>query len=161
MNRRRSAGLLLVLVSIAVAPVACVPQPVGRATASPGSATPPTATRPPIATPSGPTPSPSFRRPTPTPLPTFFAYLVRTGDTLTSIARKFETTPASLAYWNRVAYPSLDPDSPNYRPNDIRVGWTLVLIPNAEVDPENLPGEPTDEPEEPVEESEDPDETEE
>ena len=34
---------------------------------------------------------------------------------------------------------SLDPESSRYDPNTIQVGWTLRLIPNAEVDPEDLP----------------------
>jgi hypothetical protein len=83
-------------------------------------------------------------------MPTFFAYRVRTGDTLTSIARQFGTTADSIAYWNRVTYPSLNPDAAGYNPNDIRVGWTLLLVPNDVVDPENLPpGGPTPEPEDP------------
>ena len=49
------------------------------------------------------------------------------------------TTARSIAYWNRATYPSLDPESGSYRPNDIKVGWTLALIPKPEVDPENLP----------------------
>ncbi len=105
-----------------------------------GAATP--SARPP-ATPAGPTPSPSFRRPTPTPRPTFLAYRVRTGDTLTSIARQFGTSTESLAYWNRATYPSLDPESADYDPNDIRVGWTLLLVPGKEVDPEDLPPGPS------------------
>jgi Tfp pilus assembly protein FimV len=84
-------------------------------------------------------PSPSFVRPTPTPLPTFLVYVVRSGDTLSSIANAFGTKAQSVAYWNRAAYPSLDPDSSRYDPNTIKVGWTLRLIPNAEVDPEDLP----------------------
>jgi nucleoid-associated protein YgaU len=83
--------------------------------------------------------SPSFIRPTPTPLPTFLVYVVRAGDTLSSIALAFGTKAQSVAYWNRAAYPSLDPDSSRYDPNTIQVGWTLRLIPNAEVDPEDLP----------------------
>lgn len=88
-----------------------------------------------------PTPSPtlSFVRPTPTPLPTFLVYVVATGDTLTSIAATFGTTAQSVAYWNRATYPSLDPDSSAYDPNTIRIGWTLRLIPNGAVDPEDLP----------------------
>ena len=86
-----------------------------------------------------PPPSPSFVRPTPTPLPTFLVYVVRRGDTLSSIADGFGTTAQSVAYWNRAMYPSLDPDSRRYDPNTIQVGWTLRLIPNAEVDPEDLP----------------------
>jgi Tfp pilus assembly protein FimV len=84
-------------------------------------------------------PSPSFVRPTPTPLPTFLVYIVRRGDTLSSIAAGFGTKAQSVAYWNRAMYPSLDPDSGRYDPNTIQVGWTLRVIPNAEVDPEDLP----------------------
>ena len=86
----------------------------------------------------GPSASPSFVRPTPTPLPSFIAYVVKRGDNLTSIARHFSTTPRSIAYWNRAAYPSLDPDSPSYRPGLIEVGWTLVLLPGEVVDEDEL-----------------------
>jgi hypothetical protein len=86
-----------------------------------------------------PTPTPSFVRPTPTPLPTFLAYIVAPGDTLSSIAKMFATKAQSIAYWNRATYPSLDPESPRYDPNTIQVGWTLVLIPFGQVDPEDLP----------------------
>jgi hypothetical protein len=88
---------------------------------------------------SGPSARPSFTYPTPTPLPTFFVYMVRPGDTLTSIARDQGTTPRSIAFWNRQRYPSLDPDSPRYAPNRIEVGWELLLVPNVELDPEDLP----------------------
>jgi spore germination protein YaaH len=124
--------------------VACVPQPAGRATPSPAS-TPATPAATPSATaaPSGPSPTISFGRPTATPLPTFLAYRVRTGDTLTSIARQFETTTQSLGYWNRDAHPSLDPESPSYDPNTIRVGWTLLIIPGGEVDEQELTPRPS------------------
>lgn len=82
--------------------------------------------------------SPSFVRPTPNPSPTFLAYEVRQGDTLTSIAREFGTTARSIAYWNRDTYPSLDPDSASYEPDRIRVGWVLLLIPTAVVDEDEL-----------------------
>jgi hypothetical protein len=85
------------------------------------------------------TPTPSFVRPTPAPLPTFLVYVVAQGDSLTSIAKTFGTKAQSIAYWNRATYPSLDPDSSRYEPNRIKVGWALVLIPNGEVDPEDLP----------------------
>jgi hypothetical protein len=88
---------------------------------------------------SGPTPRPSFRAPTPTPAPTFAIYTVARGDTLSKIADRFGTSARSIAYWNRATYPSLDPESGAYRPNDIKVGWILLLIPHKEVDPENLP----------------------
>ena len=111
-----------------------------RRTARPRpAATPAAATPTPIPTPAGPTPTPSFVRPTPTPQPTFFVYTVVPGDSLDKIAKRFGTTGRSIAYWNRATYPSLDPESGAYRPNDIKVGWTLVLIPHKEVDPENLP----------------------
>jgi peptidoglycan/xylan/chitin deacetylase (PgdA/CDA1 family) len=48
---------------------------------------------------------------------------------LTSIARKYNTTPRSIAYWNRETYPTLDPDSNKYAPNNIQLGWKLRLIP--------------------------------
>jgi spore germination protein YaaH len=78
-------------------------------------------------------------RPTPTPLPTFLVYTVRPGDTLTSIARQFGTTARSIAFWNRTTYPSLDPDSPDYAPDTIKAGWNLLLVPDVELDPEDLP----------------------
>lgn len=92
----------------------------------------------PSPSPSSPSARPSFTYPTPTPLPTFFIYQVRPGDTLTSIARQHGTTARSLSFWNRQRYPSLDPDSPTYSPNRIEVGWELLLIPDVELDPEDL-----------------------
>ena len=124
-------ALLVVLI------VACVPTPVNRPSPTPPGPTPissPTA----VPTPAGPTPTPSFIRPTPTPLPTFLSYLVKGGDTLESIARAHATDVASLSFWNRTAYPSLDPDSPDYQPNRIEAGWVLLLIPNVKVDPEDF-----------------------
>jgi hypothetical protein len=96
-------------------------------------------TEPSVAATASPTPTPSFVRPTPTPLPTFLVYLVRPGDSLTSIAKGFGTKAQSVAYWNRSTYPSLDPESSRYDPNTIQVGWALRLLPNVEVDPEDLP----------------------
>jgi hypothetical protein len=78
-------------------------------------------------------------RPTPTPQPTFLSYTVVAGDNLDRIAKRFGTSGRSIAYWNRATYPSLDPESDTYRPNYIKLGWTLVLIPHTEVDPEALP----------------------
>jgi hypothetical protein len=91
-----------------------------------------------VPTPAGPTPTPSFVRPTPTPLPTFLAYTVRPGDTLEAIARTFRTDVLSLAFWNREFHPTLDPDSPSYRPNHVEAGWTLFLVPDVKVDPEDF-----------------------
>jgi peptidoglycan/xylan/chitin deacetylase (PgdA/CDA1 family) len=83
--------------------------------------------------------APTFGIPTPSPEPTFRSYTVRAGDTLTSIARAFQTTARSIAWWNRGTYPSLDPESPKYNPNRIALGWVLVLIPGTVVDENNPP----------------------
>jgi len=133
----RVASLLCLLIV-----VGCVPTPARTRSADP-VATPlaNTATTPaevPSPSPTGPTPPPSFIRPTPTPLPTFFVYVVRSGDSLSSIASTFATTRLSIAAWNRQAYPSLDPESAEYRPNRIVIGWMLRLIPNLEIDEEEL-----------------------
>lgn len=93
----------------------------------------------PNATPAGPSPVPTFARPTPSPAPTFRVYEVKAGDSLNSIARRFGTNGRSLAWWNRGFYPSLDPESREYDPNTIRVGWMLVVIPDVTVDDENPP----------------------
>ena len=79
-------------------------------------------------------PSPTFRQPTPSPEPSFLIYTVKRGDNLTAIARTYDTTPRSIAYWNRDTYPTLDPDSPNYQPNRIEVGWKLRLMPGVTLD---------------------------
>jgi peptidoglycan/xylan/chitin deacetylase (PgdA/CDA1 family) len=118
----------------------------GLASPVPSSSAPSTPS--PDAQPSASTPSRPFR-PTPAPAPTFATHTVRPGDSLIALAARFGTTPESLAYWNRARYPSLDPESPAYRPERIEVGWQLVYLPGEVVDPENLPpasGAPTDEP---------------
>ena len=133
-----TAGIAVVLIG------ACIPTGARNPTRAPTPTSPSasTAVVSPSPSPSGPSTRPSFIYPTPTPLPTFFIYQVRPGDTLTSIARGHGTTARSIAFWNRARYPSLDPDSPTYSPNRIEVGWELLLIPDVEVDPEELP-EPT------------------
>jgi hypothetical protein len=93
----------------------------------------------PSATTAGPSTEPTFQRPTPSPGPTFVTYRVKKGDTLNSIAKKFHTTARSIAWWNRGAYPSLDPESYNYQPSTIRVGWVLVVLPGQVVDEANPP----------------------
>ena len=75
-----------------------------------------------------PTPTP-VPTPTPKPLPTPIVYTVKAGDNLLTIAKRFKTTGRSIAYWNRAAYPSLDPESPKYDPNRIEVGWKLTITP--------------------------------
>jgi LysM domain len=128
-------------IAVVVLAGACIPTGVRGPTRSPTSseAIASTAVLSPSPSPVGPSTRPSFLYPTPTPLPTFFIYGVRPGDTLTSIAREHGTTGRSIAFWNRSRYPSLDPDSPTYAPNRIEVGWELLLIPDVELDPEELP----------------------
>jgi hypothetical protein len=140
--------LLLVATAIALAMTAggCIPATSLQETPAPSIETAPPSGAAALPSPSlsaGSDASPSFVRPTPTPQPTFLAYVVRSGDTLTSIARAHGTTPRSIAFWNRTQHPSLDPDSPSYAPDRIEVGWVLLLVPNLELDPEDLPPEPT------------------
>jgi peptidoglycan/xylan/chitin deacetylase (PgdA/CDA1 family) len=80
---------------------------------------------------------------TPRPSPTPLVYVVRPGDTLTSIATVFGTTARSIAFWNRVTYPTLDPQSVTYAPDRITIGWSLRIWPEAVVDEANLPPGPS------------------
>jgi hypothetical protein len=86
-----------------------------------------------------PVPAPTFLRPTPSPQPTFVAYVVKSGDTLNSIAKHFDTTARSIAWWSRGLHPSLDPESAKYQPNRLEVGWVLQVVPGTEVDENNPP----------------------
>ena len=134
-----ATGLAIVAV-VLVAAIAILP---GLLAAPRPTPTPAASTDCPPACPSPSQPSPSveqtFVRPTPSPAPTFMTYVVRSGDTLTSIAREFRTTARSIAWWNRGAYPSLDPESETYDPTRIEVGWLLVLLPGTAVDDTNPP----------------------
>ena len=131
---------------LALAVAACLPTSI-RPTPPPTPTPTPAPTAPPTPTP---TPGP----PTPTPVPTFAVYKVRGGDSLTSVAAKFHTSPRSVAYWNRDRYPTLDPESAKYAPNNLQVGWTLQVMPGQEYSPPPGDGEtgidqtpePTDEP---------------
>ena len=126
----------LALVVVVVAGVLLLPGLLGGglpgATATPGAGS---GAPLPTATPPGPT----FVRPTPSPAPSFTSYVVQPGDSLSSIAREFRTTARSISWWNRGAYPSLDPESPDYDPNTVRVGWVLNLLPDTIVDDDNPP----------------------
>ena len=132
-----SAALAVVLVALAFLAVAtglitlptAGPGPTARATSPAAS---------PTASPS-PTVVPTFGYPTPSPEPTFAAYVVQVGDSLTSISTAFRTTARSIAWWNRGAYPSLDPESAGYDPNSIKPGWVLAILPGMTVDEENPP----------------------
>ena len=91
-----TAGIaLVVLIGACIPTRARVPTPVPTAPAAGGSGA--LASPPASPSPSGPSGRPSFTYPTPTPLPTFFIYQVRPGDTLTSIARPHGTTARSIA----------------------------------------------------------------
>lgn len=94
------------------------------------------------AAPSPTEPSPSDgSSPSPTGVasPTPLTYVVAPGDTLSSIARRFSTDVRSLSYWNRDRHPSLDPDSPDYDPNKIVVGWRLLVIPGVVLSDAEIP----------------------
>ena len=96
---------------------------------------PPPTPRP---TPTPDRPTPTRRRPPRPPAPTFVIYKVKSGDTLTSIAKEFKTDGRSIAYWSRVRHPSLDPESAKYAPDRLKVGWTLEILPGqAYVPPED------------------------
>ncbi|MEO5940823.1 MAG: LysM domain-containing protein, partial [Candidatus Limnocylindrales bacterium] len=82
-------------------------------------------------------------------MPTFLVHVVAAGESLNTIAHRFGTTARSIAFWNRSTYPSLDPDSTGYRPDLLKVGWTLFLIPNAVVDEQDLREPSTDPAEDP------------
>jgi hypothetical protein len=68
-------------------------------------------------------------------------YTVVRGDTLVRIGKRFGTTGRSVAYWNRDTYPSLNPESPDYEPDGIQVGWVLRILPNQEYVPPPDDGE--------------------
>src|SRR5262245_55344501 len=130
--RAASPRSTVAVLALALTLGACLPDTARPSRSLDASIGPPT----PTPAPTGPTPVPSFVAPTPTPVPSFRAYEVVQGDTLLSIARTFDTTARSIAYWNRGTYPSLDPEAPEYSPNRIKAGWVLLLIPCAVVDPQ-------------------------
>ncbi len=139
------AGTLAVVFAILLAIIVVLangglPGPGGIASPTPGASAPSGSPPPgsPGASP-GASPSPTFVRPTPTAAPTFLVHVVKPGESLTAIARLYDTTARSIAFWNRDAYPSLDPESEGYAPNRIEVGWALALVPGQTFDETNLP----------------------
>ena len=130
---RGARRVILALAMIAVAGAGCLPAAI-RPTPTPPPTPSPTAPPPP-------TPTPSPPPPTPTPAPTFLLHTVVRGDTLTRLARKYRTDGRSIAYWNRDEYPSLDPESPDYAPNDLFRGWVLRILPGQEYVPPPDDGE--------------------
>lgn len=132
--RRPPLARLALLVGVAALFAGgCLPASI-RPTPPPAPTPAPTATPPPTPTP---TPGP----PTPTPAPTFATYKVRSGDTLTSIAKRFHTSPRSISYWNRARYGTLDPESPKYAPDNLQAGWVLQVMPGQEYSPPPGDGE--------------------
>ncbi len=129
----RRLGAMLALIALAASLGGCL-QMATHPTPEPPPTPEPTA--PPPATPT-PTPGP----PTPTPVPTFTTYTVRSGDNLTTIARRYGTTPRSLAFWNRDTYPSLDPESSHYAPNKLLPGWVLKVLPGGVYSPPPAPAD--------------------
>src|SRR6476620_11334606 len=123
----RAAAFLALLALLAVA---CSPGPnqtpapssttAARSPAASGSAQPPVA---PSGSASGSPPSgPSAPvGPSVEPSPSFCVYTVARGDSLLGIARRYNTSGRSIAYWSRDTYPSLDPDSKSYQPNRIEI----------------------------------------
>ena len=132
--------LALGAVLLAFVAVGCLPSARrGEGSVPAGSGSSPLATIGPSPTLAGPTQRPTIVPPTPTPRPTFLVHVVVQGDSLNTIAHRYGTTARSIAFWNRATYPSLDPESAGYRPNLLKLGWTLFLIPNDTVDEQNLP----------------------
>jgi hypothetical protein len=134
-RHRRPAAIALACLAVAVTASACLPAAI-RPTPTP------VVTPSPAPTPPPPTPTPA--PPTPTPGPEYTLHKVVRGDSLTSLARTYKTTGRSIAYWNRDEYPSLDPESPRYAPDDLQRGWVLRILPGVEYTPPPDSGE-TDE----------------
>ena len=140
---RPTSALAISFLLVALVVGACSPGPNGTlpppssepsAAPSPTHAASPSPSGTAVAGSPSPSGSPSFVLPTPTPAPTFLTYVVVSGDSLLSIAARYKTSGRSIAFWNRAKYPSLDPDSPNYKPNHLEIGWKLNLIPGVTLD---------------------------
>jgi peptidoglycan/xylan/chitin deacetylase (PgdA/CDA1 family) len=114
---RRRTGAALVLCLLLAACGADAASAPGQATASPSASAEPTPTVPPA-----------------TATPGSTTYVVQGGDTLTSIARAWDTTVAQLQAWNGERYPDLlsDPDS-------LQAGWVLVVAGDPGATPQPTP----------------------
>jgi len=125
---------------LALVAAGCLPEGRrGEGSGPAGSGGSPATTFSPSPAPSGPTQRPPIVPPTPTPRPTFLVHVVAKGESLNTIAHAYGTTARSIAFWNRGTYPSLDPESAKYRPDLLKLGWTLFLLPNDTVDEQDLP----------------------
>lgn len=127
-----SLGIALLIMLGACLPASIRPTPSASGLPASSGSTSPTP---------APSPSPSPASPTPAPGPPFVLHTVVGGDTLTSLARKFGTSGRSIAYWNRETYPTLDPESANYQPNNLKRGWLLRILRGAEYSPPPDDGE--------------------
>jgi hypothetical protein len=128
---RRYMALTTMLILVVAA--GCLPASV-RPTPRPSPTPSPTAPPPP-------TPTPSPGPPTPTPAPTFLLHTVTSGDTLTRLGRQYRTSGRSIAYWNRDQFPTLDPESATYQPDNLKRGWVLRILPGQEYVPPPNDGE--------------------
>lgn len=103
-----------------------------------------------------PVPTPRLTVPAPTPEPTFLVYNVKAGDVLEKVAKRYKTTVASIGYWNRGRYKTLDPDSAGFAPDAIKVGWQLRIHPGQTTDTDYedpTPIPPPESPQDPTENS--------
>jgi peptidoglycan/xylan/chitin deacetylase (PgdA/CDA1 family) len=119
--RRIAAGVALVLLVTACAP-----------SVSPSPSAPASVSQLPSASADGsrsPDSSPSLT-PSPSEPVAGTTYVVRGGDTLSSIARAWGTTVAQLQAWNADAHPSLVTD-----PNTLEAGWILMVAAEPGVTP--------------------------
>jgi hypothetical protein len=141
MTKPGAMSLALAAILLGLLAAGCLPEGRrGEGSGPAGSGGPgPAATSSPSPAFSGPTLRPPIVPPTPTPRPTFLVYVVAKGDSLNTIAHRYNTTARSIAFWNRATYPSLDPESAKYRPDLLKLGWTLFLLPNDTVDEDDLP----------------------
>ena len=61
------------------------------------------------------------------------------GETSVGLNLHLAVWPSLVAATHIRTFPSLDPESPTYRPDSIKAGWVLVLIPGQVVDDTNPP----------------------
>ncbi|MDH4333723.1 MAG: polysaccharide deacetylase family protein [Chloroflexota bacterium] len=116
MSGRRVRALLALVLTVAAC--STTPSPSPSASGSGSASGRPSAT----ATPFGTTSPTDTVAPTASPSPAGVSYVVRAGDTLSSIARAWGTTVQQLQSWNAGEYPSLAGD-----PNTLHAGWVLIV----------------------------------
>ena len=112
MNGRRVRALLALVLTVAACSTTPSPLPSAPTSAQPSATATPFGTTSPTDTPA------QIASPTPAGV----SYVVRSGDTLSSIARAWGTTVQQLQSWNAGHYPSLASD-----PNTLEAGWVLIV----------------------------------